>query len=120
MFHTRKLSFTRGILCGNLWGSVLLLVTRATYCPVLVWQPPRHDVRGVTNLYNEPKSPVPSLVAEVTEFTQCLLNALLLRLLYSKDSGMKDFALCGKNHITFLRRKEAQQHCGPSFLLLAF
>ena len=119
MFHTRKLSYTRGILCGDLWGSVLLLVTRAPYCLVLVWQPPWQYVRGVTNLYTEPESPVPTLVPQVSEFTQCLLHAVLLRFLYSKHSGMKDVALCGKNHITLLARK-GQQHCGPSFLLLAF
>ena len=61
-FHTSKLSLTRGIVCGNLWGSVLLLVTRATYYLVLVRQPPWHYDQGDTNLCNETKSPVPTLV----------------------------------------------------------
>ena len=120
MFHTRKLSFTRGILCGDLWGSVLLLVMMATDFLLSVWQPPRQYVWGPTNLYTEPKSPVPTLVPPVSEFAHCLLHAVLLRFLYSKHTGMKDVALCGKNHITLLTRKEGQQYCEPSFFLLAF
>ena len=105
-FHTSKLSLTRGIVCGNLWGSVLLLVTRATYYLVLVRQPPWHYDQGDTNLCNETKSPVPTLVPQVSEFAQCLLHALLQHFLYSSTRAWRISPSVARNTLPFWVKKK--------------
>ena len=89
-----------------------------TPCCLRVQQQPLHYIQWGTNLRKEPKSPVLTLVQQVSEFEKCMLHPRLLRIVHWQHWGMNVFPLCGMNHIRLLNQKQAHQQCGNGFFFI--